>query len=91
MAHKIRKALVEAPGVEAVRFSKLPTTIDLFAEFIVLTGFVRVAQEEILEICTESTGRSMTLLKANKYEIEMELDEILPVLPEEPKLKRKGV
>lgn len=91
MAHKIRKALVEAPGVEAVRFSKLPTTIDLFAEFIVLTGFVRVAQEEILEICTESTGRSMTLLRANKYEIEMELDEILPVLPEEPELKRKGV
>ncbi len=72
LANKLRQSLIEVPGMEAVRFSKLPTKNDATAEFVLLTGFVRIAPEEILEVCEKSIGTSVSITKMNKYEIELD-------------------
>lgn len=70
-ANKIKESLDVLPGVEAVRFLRMPTNKESTSEFIMQTGFIRVSPEEILKTCTKIVGDSITLVKANKYEIEI--------------------
>ncbi|MFZ5906413.1 MAG: hypothetical protein ACOYVJ_03250 [Nitrospirota bacterium] len=73
IANKLRDALIELPGIESVRFAKLPSKENKTAEFVLLTGFVMLAPDEVLEVCTKNIKDTLVLLKENKYEIELKV------------------
>jgi hypothetical protein len=69
-ANKIKNGLGNLPGIEAVRFSKLPSDSDHTAEFILMTGFVMMSPDELQEACNSILNKKLSIVKMNKYEVE---------------------
>lgn len=88
MANKIKTGLLKLAGVESVRFGRLPETKDSTAEFIILTGFVLMAPEEISDVCEKNAKKAFTLLRINKYEIELRVRDTEGITT--PERRKKG-
>jgi hypothetical protein len=68
-ADKIRSLLAGSSGIAEVRFSRLPTAADQSVELLLVSGFVMVSPDEILDIVRNNFGTGVALLKAEKYEM----------------------
>ena len=69
--YAIKRSIGEITGVEMVQISKLPTADQSFSELAVFTGFVKIPNGEIFDICSKEIGSPLTILNENKYEIEL--------------------
>jgi len=78
-AEKVRAVLAELPEVDAVRFLKLPTQANREnAELLVLTGFIRIDEEELYRVARDviptSSARcrfAFELADSDKYQIRL--------------------
>jgi hypothetical protein len=84
-AELVRSRLAELPEVEAVRFEQLPTPSNgNTAELLVLTGFVRIEQDTLFDVCRLAIGRKpvtirpegrcngFALVRHDKYQIRLQ-------------------
>ena len=70
-AYAVKRSIGDMTGVEMVQISKMPTPDQTYSEFMVFTGFVKISNGDIFDICLKTIGTPLTIINENKYEIEL--------------------
>jgi hypothetical protein len=65
-AQRLRASLQKVEGVDTVRFATAPTAANRTAEFELLSGYVSVPQDELVNHCIETAG-PVQVKSADKY------------------------
>jgi hypothetical protein len=73
-AQRVRDALRDAPGMETVRFARVPVSGEDLAELVLVSGFVRMDAHEVLEIAKNASGSPLQLIRTDKFRIVLDTD-----------------
>jgi hypothetical protein len=71
-AERLKTALQKVDGIDVVRFAAVPTTTSRNVEFELLSGFVVLPQDELVNHCIETAG-PMQVKSADKYSLSLSL------------------
>lgn len=71
-AERLKTALQKVDGIDVVRFATVPTTANRNAEFELLSGYVVLPQDELVNHCIETAG-PMQVKTADKYSLSLSL------------------
>jgi len=72
-ALELKIGLQEIEGVEAVRYKTFPTKTNDLAEFILLTGYVTVELDQVINECSAILGSSIEVIEADKFSIHIKV------------------
>lgn len=70
-AEAVRMGLGAVPGIEAVRYIRMPTTERAWTKMEVLSGFLLVEQEELVTRVQESLKRGVDLVEADRFSLRL--------------------
>lgn len=69
--YAVKRSISDMTGVETVQISRMPTADQTYSEFFVFTGFVKISNGDIYDVCLRTIGIPLTIINENKYEIEL--------------------
>jgi len=72
LAERLKAGLETMQGIDAVRFAAVPTATRRTADLELLSGYVMVPQDELVNHCIESVG-PMRIRSADKYTVSLTL------------------
>jgi hypothetical protein len=72
LAERLKARLETVQGIDAVRFAAVPTAANRTADLELLSGYVMVPQDELVNHCIESVG-PMRIRSADKYTVSLTL------------------
>jgi hypothetical protein len=71
-AERLRNSLQKVDGIDVVRFAAVPTATNRTAEFELLSGYVVLPQDELVNHCIETAG-PVQVKAADKYTVSLAL------------------
>ena len=71
-AERLRTSLQKVDGIDVVRFAGVPTAANRTAEFELLSGYVVLPQDELVNHCIETAG-PVQVKQADKYTVTLTL------------------
>ncbi|MBN2384184.1 hypothetical protein JXQ70_15005 [bacterium] len=68
-----QNVLTKLAGIEQIRIVQLPTEKDASAQYILVTGFVTPAADEIVTLYHQTINQAVTMKEHNKYQLVLEI------------------
>jgi len=72
LAERLKARLENVQGIDAVRFAAVPTATNRTADLELMSGYVMLPQDELVNHCIESVG-PMQIRSADKYTVSLTL------------------